>query len=328
MTCRRVEKRCNGSCPPRSTGNRTKARSGRALHTKEPPVLSESSTASRHERHDPAFRVAALYCYPVKGCAPVVLTEAVLTRAGLRQDRSFMVTDDRGRCRTQRAHPQLALIQPEISADGTRLVLHFPESASIDIDVDSTGPRGDVNLFGASYRGIDQGDEVAQRLSEALGTASRLVRVPPEHHRITDGHTPGTSGYADSCPIHLLSEASLQGLNRTLRAKDSPALPMSRFRPNIVITGGDGPHAEDTLRRIRIGRAELGYAKPAIRCVVTTVDQALGAKSGPEPLATLATYRRAACGGIAFGTKFAVTSTGTLAIGDPVTVAARGPSEV
>lgn len=292
------------------------------------PSVAESSSASRHERHDSAFRVAALYCYPLKGCAPVVLTESVLGRAGLRHDRSFMVTDDRGRYRTQRAHPKLALIQPEISADGTRLVLHFPGSVSIDIDVDSTGRRREVNLFGASYRGIDQGDEVAEWLSHALGTASRLVRVPPEHDRITDGDTPGTSGYADSCPIHLLSEASLQGLNRTLRAKDSPALPMTRFRPNIVITGGDGPHAEDALRRIRIGRAELGYAKPAIRCVVTTVDQALCTKSGPEPLATLATYRRAACGGIAFGTKFAVTATGTLAIGDPVTVAARGPSEV
>jgi|GEM_PF-6945636 len=39
---------------------------------------------------------------------------------------------------------------------------------------------------------------------------------------------------------------------------------MSRFRPNIVIAGHDEPHGEGRLHRVRIGEAELGYAKPAI----------------------------------------------------------------
>lgn len=96
--------------------------------------------------------------------------------------------------------------------------------------------------------------------------------------------------------------------------------------PNIVIAGGNPPHGEDTLRRIRIGQAELGYAKPAIRCAVTTVDQQRGTQCGPEPLTTLATYRRVGDGGIAFGAKFAVTTPGAIAVGDTVAVTTQAQS--
>ena len=76
-----------------------------------------------------------------------------------------------------------------------------------------------------------------------------------------------------------------------------------------------------------IGVARLGYAKLAIRCVVTTVGQDSGAKSGPEPLRTLAGYRRAAEGGLAFGVTSAVTGTGTISVGDEVRVQQWGVSE-
>lgn len=61
---------------------------------------------------------------------------------------------------------------------------------------------------------------------------------------------------------------------------------MSRFRPNIVINGWEEPHLEDRARYINVGNAELGYAKLAIRCAVTMVDQHRGVKDGPEPLRT------------------------------------------
>jgi uncharacterized protein YcbX len=56
------------------------------------------------------------------------------------------------------------------------------------------------------------------------------------------------------------------------------------------------------------------------RCAITLVDQETGDRSGPEPLRTLATYRRAAAGGVAFGAKFSVLRPGKLAIGDILTV--------
>ncbi|MFJ1843359.1 MOSC domain-containing protein [Streptomyces sp. NPDC088146] len=273
-------------------------------------------------------RIAALSYYPIKGCAGVSADVAMLTPAGLAHDRSFMVTGADGVFRSQRRHPQLALIRPEIGAGGARLTLRGPGLGRLAIDVDTSGTRRDVELFGAPYKGIDQGDEAAGWLSEFLGSPARLIRVPPEHNRVTDGRTPGTSGYADSCAVHILSRSTLELLNERMAERGGAPLPMDRFRPNIVIEGWDEPHVEDRARHITMGQAELGYAKLAIRCVVTMVDQSVGAKAGPEPLRTLAGYRRAAEGGIAFGTKFAVLRPGKLSVGDQVIVGSWGEPEL
>ncbi|MGW0673184.1 MOSC domain-containing protein [Streptomyces sp. NPDC002746] len=288
--------------------------------------------------------VVNLIVYPVKGCAGTSMSDALLTPAGLAHDRSFMVISEDGIFRTQRRHPRLALIRPAVSADGTRLTLDSDDSmeghGTVRLDVTTSAPRRDVDLFGTAFQGIDQGDDVAAWLSEVLGTPSRLVRVPPEHDRIADGLIPGPSGYADSSAVHLLSRASLALLNRRMAERGAPPLSMNRFRPNIVVDSHDShesegegdwtalPHAEDRARRITIGGAELGYAKLAVRCAVTLVAQGAGARQGPEPLRTLAGYRRAASGGVVFGAKFSVITPGTLSVGDEVVVKEWGDAEL
>ncbi|MFD8540573.1 MOSC domain-containing protein [Streptomyces rubrogriseus] len=284
--------------------------------------------------------VVDLICHPVKGCAGTSTSGVLLTPAGLAHDRSFMVISEDGIFRTQRRHPRLALIRPAISTDGTRLTLDATRGAdgadgtgrfgTLCLDVTTSAPRRDVDLFGTAFQGIDQGDEAAAWLSEFLGAPSRLVRVPPEHDRITDGLTPGPSGYADSSAVHLLSRASLALLNQRLAERGAPALPMNRFRPNIVVDSDWAavPHSEDRGRRISIGGAELGYAKLAVRCAVTLVDQEAGARRGPEPLRTLAAYRRAASGGVVFGAKFSVITPGKLSVGDEVVIQEWGDAEL
>ncbi|WP_158841475.1 MOSC domain-containing protein [Saccharothrix deserti] len=257
--------------------------------------------------------VVELRYYPIKSCAAVAVREAVLTPAGIAGDRAFMVTDLAGGFRNQRRDPTLAVIRPNL--DGDELTLRAPGMAEIRVPVNATGPSRPVTLFGEAYRGIDQGDRVAAWLSEILGGPRRLVRVPPDHDRVTDGETPGTSAYADSCAIHLLSTASLDDLAGRLTAP----VPTARFRPNVVVDGWPDPYHEDHAKRLTIGAAELGYAKQAIRCVITMVDQDTGGKAGPEPLRTLSRYRRVPEGGVAFGAKFAVLRPGRIAVGDAVT---------
>jgi len=273
-------------------------------------------------------RVVELSYYPVKGCAAVSAREALLTPAGLAHDRSFMVVSEAGVYRTQRRDPRLALIRPAVSDDGGRLVLRAPDAESLDLPVDTSGARRPVDLFGTAYQGIDQGDTAAEWLSDVLGARSRLVRVPPDHHRVTDGRTPGTSGYADSCALHVLSRSTLHLLNQKLAERGAAPLPVNRFRPNIVIDGWDEPHTEDRARGLSVGTAELGYAKLAIRCAVTLVEQESAKRAGPEPLRTLAAYRRAAEGGVAFGTKLSVLRPGRIRVDDEVTVTAWGESEL
>ncbi|WP_458090214.1 MOSC domain-containing protein [Streptomyces malaysiensis] len=264
--------------------------------------------------------VVELTSYPVKGCAGVPVSETLLTQAGLRHDRSFMVIGEDGACRTQRRDPRLAVIRPAIDTDGEWLTLSAPGEGEVAIDVDTTSARREVKVFDNPYLGIDQGEDVARWLSRTLGAPSRLVRVPPEHHRVTEGWIPGTCGYADSGAVHLVSRASLDGLNQRIAEAGGAALPMSRFRPGIVLGGWDEPHREDRVRRIAIGGVELGFAKHTARCAVPTVDQSRGVKAGPEPLRTLAGYRRGPGGATLFGCQFSVTRTGKLAVGDEVSV--------
>jgi uncharacterized protein YcbX len=273
-------------------------------------------------------RIVELNYYPVKGCAGTSVGEAVLTPAGLAHDRSFMVIDEDGVFRSQRRVPRMALIRPELSAGGERLTLRAPGVDVIHTDVDLALARCNVELHGAPYQGIDQGDAVAGWLSEVLGAPSRLVRVPPEHDRVTRGQIPGTAAYADGQPLLITALPSLDLLNERITQRGGEPLPMNRFRPNVVVGGWDEPHIEDRARRIHAGDAELGYAKLAVRCVVTTVDQESGTKVGPEPLRTLTSYRHAAEGGVAFGVKFSVVRPGKLAVGDEVIVISWGESEL
>jgi hypothetical protein len=119
--------------------------------------------------------------------------------------------------------------------------------------------------------------------------------------------------FADAFPLLLISEESLADLNTRLPTR----VPMNRFRPNLVIAGGE-PHVEDRLTTFRIGRLEFKCVKPCDRCVVTTTDQAT-AERGPEPLRTLATYRKVD-GKVLFGQNVVQLTTGRLRIGEPVRV--------
>jgi uncharacterized protein len=269
---------------------------------------------------DGAARVAELRYYPIKGCAGTSVREGVLTPAGLAHDRTFLVVNPDGLFRTQRRHPLLATIRPEIDARGELLTLRAPGLEPLAAPVDVTGPRRPVQLFGAPYTGIDQGAAVAGWLSEVLGESSRLVRVPPEHRRVTDGETTGTSAYADSSAVLVTSWASWEALNDRIVGRGDEPVAMARFRPNIVVDGWPGPHVEDRVRSAEVGGAELGFTKLAIRCAVTMVDQDTGERVGPEPIRTLAGYRRHPAGGVIFGAKFSVVRPGRLAVGDALRV--------
>lgn len=274
-------------------------------------------------------QVSELVRYPVKGCAGNPVSDVDLTTSGLRHDRRFMVTDEDGVFRTQRGAPSLARVLPEVDRGGDRLTLRAEGFEPLRLEVDTGLPRRAVTLHGARYGGIDQGDAVAEWLSEVVGAASRLVCVPPEHDRTTDGLTQGSSAYADSCPLLLVSESTLEELNARLSTRGEPELPMDRFRPNIVVSGWDEPHLEDLARRITVGGAELGYAKLAKRCGVTRVDQGTGVKAGPEPIRTLADYRGSTTrGGVFLGSKFAVLRAGKLSLGNEVVVDVWGESEL
>lgn len=98
----------------------------------------------------------------------------------------------------------------------------------------------------------------------------------------------------------VIGEGSLNELNARLAAKGIVALPMNRFRPNVVLAGLD-PFDEDHVDTISVDGVTLKLVKPCTRCQVTTTDQA-SAAVGTEPLATLAGFRmNTVLSGVTFG---------------------------
>ena len=266
--------------------------------------------------------VSDLILYPVKGCAGTPISSARVLRTGVRHDRTFMfVRASDGVFRSQRSTPKLSVVRPDLTAEADKLTLTAPDVTALALDVRLDGPRLRVGIHGIwQGDGVDQGDEAAEWASTLIGEAVRLVRVSPDHARsVDDWH--GEVTFTDSTPLHLTSVSSLDDLNARILERGADPVPMARFRPNIVIRDFPAPYAEDALRAFTIGTAELRYVKPDIRCKVTMVDQPTGTSAGPEPLRTLADYRRDPDdGGVAFGIKVAVTTPGEIHLGDELTV--------
>jgi uncharacterized protein len=265
--------------------------------------------------------VSALTYYPVKGCAGVSVSEFEITPTGPAHDRTFMfVRAGDGLFRSQRSTQKLAVISPTLVHDGAKLTLAGPGVPDLTVDVATDGPRRRVDVHGVwQGDGVDQGDEVAEWASELIGEPLRLVRVPPDHERMFD-EWHGSITFTDSTPLHLTALASLDDLNGRILERGGEPVPMARFRPNIVVSGLAGPFAEDDVRVYEIGAVRLSWVKPDVRCKVTMVDQENGESAGPEPLRTLATFRREPDGGVSFGVKLRVESPGRVAVGDEISV--------
>jgi uncharacterized protein len=118
--------------------------------------------------------------------------------------------------------------------------------------------------------------------------------------------------FADGMPYLVIGQASLDELNTRLEIP----VPMDRFRPNLVFTGGKA-FEEDDWDKVKIGNSLFKVTKPCARCVMTTVDQNTGKKS-KEPLKTLSTYRNVN-GKVMFGQNMLLLEGEKISVGDLVT---------
>jgi len=257
--------------------------------------------------------VSELAIYPVKSLGQVRVETLAFDELGPVGDRRWMVVDQEGRFVTQRQLARMCLIQPTFIPGGLRL--EAPGMAPIEVRA-AGQPRRPVTVWNDHCEGIDAGDAVADWLGGFLDQPLRLVQFPEHQMRQVDPAwaRPGDrTAFSDGFPLLLISQASLDDLNRRL----ATPLSMRRFRPNLVIAGSE-PHAEDGWRRLRIGDLTLRVVKPCSRCVIPSIDPDT-AEKGDEPLRTLATYRRRD-GKICFGQNVIVDGRGELAIGMPVEV--------
>ncbi len=265
-----------------------------------------------------ALTVAAIHIYPVKSASGIALDRCAVDAFGPRYDRRWMLTDENGVFLSQRGERQLALVGTAI-ADGM-LELSAPGMKRLAIPIEPEGlPHTVVRVWKDAVIAEHCGEEASAWLSAFLKRPVMLVRMPDDTLRQVDVRyaTEGErTAFTDAFPFLLIGQASLDDLNSRL---DTPLL-MNRFRPNLVISGGE-PFEEDEWSRIEINEVRLRVAKPCARCVVTTTDQET-AQRGLEPLRTLATFRKQD-GKVMFGQNLVHETMGELRIGTAVNVISR-----
>lgn len=256
--------------------------------------------------------------YPLKSAAGRSHERANVVATGFEDDRQWLVVDPSGHFLTQREEPRLCLIRAEPDAGG--LTLSAPGAPTFRVPPPAGGAVKRVSVWNDSVDALPAGPDAAAWLTSFLGAPYELVRMPRPSARQVDlaYASPGdTVGFADAFPFLLISQASLDELNRRLAERGEAALPMNRFRPNLVVAGTE-PFAEDGWRRVAIGGIEFRVCKPCARCAITTVDQA-SAATGLEPLRTLATFRRQGSK-VMFGQNLIHAGEGELRVGDEVTL--------
>lgn len=317
--------------------------------------------------------ISGIFIHPVKSLRPVSVPMAKLNSLGIEGDRivmlvrplprpiygKFLPNEATHTFVTQRQCPKLATIVASFS-DESRNKKSIKLSSGRDkiyIDVSKASLKKHKIRYRAKVWDdivdvVDMGQKAASFIQSSMESEEgdfddvRVVSmIPRVTKRKTDekyspiaslnpfnGSLPNVS-LADGFPLLVASEKSLEDLNRRLRAKGKSPLPMSRFRPNIVLKGLSNAFEEDNWKAIQIGGKSgpiLHIVKGCPRCKQSCTDQLTG-KRGTEPLETLKDFR--ALGKNQEDVYFAqnalmvqplFSSSTTIKVGDHVTVLTTG----
>ncbi len=268
------------------------------------------------------FILSQINIYPVKSLAGINLNSWPVTEKGLKYDRKWMLIDHNRQFLSQRVLADMALINTALT--DKYLILSAPEMENLYLDLDPF--EGEVissTIWHDQCNALGVSKEADQWLSQFLKQDCRLVYQPDDLVRPVDPDyaKPGDKvAFSDGFPFLIVSENSLSTLNNQMQLN----LPMTRFRPNLVISGCP-EYAEDSWRIISIGTIDFRLPKPCSRCSVPTIDPET-ARTGKEPLTTLNRTRKWQ-NKVYFGQNALHDQTGHLTVGDRITVKLTGPNQ-
>jgi uncharacterized protein YcbX len=266
--------------------------------------------------------VSELFIYPVKSLGGISLSSSPVTGRGLQFDRRWMLVDKNNQFMTQRTFPQMALLKTAISANCLKISCS-KNTDSFEIPFITEGEIINVVVWEDQCLAQLVSKEADRWFSEMLSTDCRLVYMPDETKRSVDtgyAHRNEITAFSDGFPLLIIGQSSLDDLNSRL----SQPLPINRFRPNIVFTGGE-PYEEDWWEHFSINELQFYGVKLCSRCVITAINQQ-DASKGKEPLKTLATYREWN-NKIYFGQNLLHEGEGIIKVGEVINVKRKGPEK-
>ncbi|QIX00078.1 hypothetical protein AMS68_005595 [Peltaster fructicola] len=297
------------------------------------------------------LQIESLTIYPVKSCAGWSIPYDKIWQVhqeGLAWDREWcIVRRDTGQALSQKQHPRMALIRPEIDLASAQLHIKLP---GVNHKISVSLSAGTADVVPSTFRTCSTdvcGDVVeAQRyssqsitttLSQYLGIDCTLARFPavgPEQRSLRHSKehlNPLTTAQvlplrlSNESPILTITRSSLDALNESLKARGKRAAHHSLFRANVILAempsqppGSGRPWEEDRWQALHLQHAEdpvrstltaLGGCR---RCQMICVDQQTGEKR-PEVFLTLAKQRRID-GKVLFGIHCAMTDSKSCSI--------------
>lgn len=266
--------------------------------------------------------ISEIYIYPVKSLGGISVKEAEVTDRGLKHDRRWMLVDFSGKFLTQRTHPKMSLIKADLSKD-TLFFRNIKTTDQFSVGIaETTGKKVHSIVWNDQVELLHVNSIADEWFSQELNIKCKLVFMPDETKRMVDeeyaSHNEITS-LSDGYPFLIIGQSSLDDLNTRLLNK----VPMNRFRPNLVFTGGK-PFEEDEMRKFIIGEITFFGVKPCGRCIVTTIDQNTSEKSD-EPLRTLSDYRTFG-NKVNFGMNLLHNGRGVIKVGDEIEILEKNNS--
>ncbi|KAL9251973.1 Molybdenum cofactor sulfurase-like protein [Drosera capensis] len=246
----------------------------------------------------------------------VCLEKCSRSVVGLLYDREWLLKSHGGEILTQKRVPDLSLIKTYIDLNSGVLMVESPRCTGklkINLESEYCPRRRETMDLNAQRFDVDSCTEDIDRwFSKAIAQPCMLLRCSSSKYCLNNRggarvcrDVESSLSFVNEAQFLLISEASLSDLNTRLcsKVKNGRALlqvSATRFRPNLVISGGK-PYDEDEWTRIRIGNNAFTSLGGCNRCqMINFYHQGGQVLKSNEPLATLASYRRAK-GRILFG---------------------------
>ena len=257
--------------------------------------------------------------YPIKSSSGIQLSNSWVEEFGLSFDRRFVVATPSGEFITARTEPRLCLIQANLTATGLNITAPDMPILSIEYAKLSNNYQK-VTVWESIINGQQSAEHYNLWFSRYLNKPCQLLFFGEKSERFVKNKN-SQVGFADGYPLLLISQQSLNNLNKRLSKKNAVTMP--QFRPNIVVDGCE-EFEEDSWSHIRIGEVEFEITKPCSRCVFTTINPITGdMHSQQEPLKTLKTFRQVEDGEVMFGQNLVPLNQGQIKNGDKLEVIER-----
>jgi len=234
------------------------------------------------------IKITELYIYPVKSLAGISMKKSELSQFGLQNDRRWVIVDKDGMFMSQRTTPKMATIKTVIENNQLSLS-HDGEEIKVPITTRQSKTM-QVTVWNDSLKAQKISPKIDKWLSEILGQSCHLVYMPKSAERQIDKDFAQDMQYvsfADAFPILLVSQASIDDLNKRLEKPVN----INRFRPNIVVDGV-AAFAEDSWNDFSINKIHYSMAKPCSRCIMPSINQEKGVQDNVKLLAVLNKYRK------------------------------------